>query len=30
MNVKEFIKALNELNISLDDNKLSNLNTYKD
>ena len=30
MNVEEFIKALNELNISLDDNKLSNLNTYKE
>ena len=30
MNVEEFIKACNELNISLDDKILSNLNTYKD
>ena len=30
MNVEEFIKACNELNIELDDNKLNNLNTYKE
>ena len=30
MNVEEFIKACNELNIVLDDNKLNNLNTYKE
>ena len=30
MNVEEFIKACNELNISLDDKILSNLDTYKD
>ena len=30
MNVEEFIKACNELNISLDDKTLSNLNIYKE
>ena len=30
MNVEEFIKACNELNIELDDNKLNNLNIYKE
>ena len=30
MNVEEFIKACNELNIVLDDNKLNNLNIYKE
>ena len=30
MNIEEFIKACNELNISLDDKTLSNLNIYKE
>lgn len=30
MNVEEFIRECNKLNISLDDKTLSNLNTYKD